>query len=68
LVPDRFLDALAKDKKRTGPHLVLVMMIEGYAFQRVDDLRPDEVEAALREVGARLAELPQVLDGTGRTP
>lgn len=53
-----FIDALGKDKKRIGSQLALVMMSDGFAFQRVNDLRPDEVDLALEELGQRLIEQP----------
>lgn len=63
-----FIDALGKDKKRTGSLLALVMMSDGFAFQRVNDLRPDEVGVALGELGRRLVEQPPNGSETGGAP
>ncbi len=65
---EQFLDALGKDKKRTGSQLALVMMSDGFAFQRVNDLRPEEVGLALEELGQRLVEQPPHGSQTKGTP
>ena len=68
LSPEQFIDALGKDKKRTGSQLALVMMLDGFAFQRVNDLRSDEVGVALKELGQRLVEPPPHGSETGGAP
>ena len=56
LTPEQFIDALGKDKKRIGTQLALVMMSDGFVFQRVNDMRPEEVGVALEELSLRLVE------------
>jgi 3-dehydroquinate synthase len=41
------LNAMKKDKKRTGENLVLIMMEDGFNLRLIDNLKPAEVEAAL---------------------
>jgi len=41
------LAAMGRDKKRTGEGLALIVMRTGLAFAQVQDLAPEEVEAAL---------------------
>ena len=43
---DTMINAMKKDKKRTGDKLALVMMTNDFNFVRVNDLMPDEVEQA----------------------
>ena len=43
------IEAMKKDKKRTGDLLALIMMEDGFHFVRVNDLTPDETERALAE-------------------
>ncbi len=68
LSSEQFIEALGKDKKRTGSQLALVMMLDGFEFQRVNDLRSDEVGAALKELGQRLVEPPPDGSESGGTP
>lgn len=68
LALEPFIDALGKDKKRTSSQLALVMMSDGFAFQRVNDLRPEEASTALEELGERLVELPPIGSKTEGAP
>ncbi len=47
LSPEKILEAIQRDKKRVGKGLALIMSIEGYKMEKVDDMRPSEVESAL---------------------
>jgi len=47
LDPAPLLAAMARDKKRTGPGLALILMQSGYGFEQVQDLTPEEVRTAL---------------------
>ena len=47
--PELMIEAMKKDKKRTGNLLALIMMQNDYEFSRVNDLTPDEVVSALAE-------------------
>ena len=47
LEPGPLLAAMGRDKKRTGAGLALILMKTGLAFEQVQDLAPEEVEAAL---------------------
>ena len=48
------IEAMKKDKKRTGEGLVLIMLKDGYETVRVDDLGLSEVAYALGELGQLL--------------
>lgn len=54
LAPERILEAMRKDKKRTGEGLVLIMMSEDHSMVKVDDLRPEELAAATRDLAKTL--------------
>lgn len=47
LSPGPILEAMGRDKKRTGKGLALILMKSGLQFEQVQDLSPDEAEAAL---------------------
>ncbi len=47
---DDLIDAMKKDKKRTGLNLALIMMDEQFHFMKVSDLTGPEVEKALSEL------------------
>jgi 3-dehydroquinate synthase len=49
LEPDAVIDAMKRDKKRTGDKLALVVIRDGYEMQRLDNFTPDEARAALEE-------------------
>jgi 3-dehydroquinate synthase len=49
LEPDAVIDAMKRDKKRTGDGLALVVLKDGYEMQRLDNFTPDEARAALEE-------------------
>jgi 3-dehydroquinate synthase len=51
------IDAMKKDKKRTGDKLALIMMDEHFQFTRVNDLTPEEVAAALRILTHQLKQM-----------
>lgn len=55
LAADKMIDAMRKDKKRTGSDLALIMMEDGYCFSKVNDLKVVEVEAALSDFSRMLA-------------
>lgn len=46
---DAIVEAMRKDKKRTGSDLALIMMEDGYEFSKVNDLSIAEVTGALEE-------------------
>jgi 3-dehydroquinate synthetase len=46
---DAVIEAMKKDKKRTGNELALVMMNDHFENLRVNDLKPSEVEQAIAE-------------------
>ncbi len=46
---DDLIEAMKKDKKRTGVNLALIMMDEKFHFMKVSDLTGQEVEKALLE-------------------
>jgi 3-dehydroquinate synthase len=46
----KVLDAIRKDKKRTGKGLTLIMSTGKYEMKKVDDMLPSEVEAALERL------------------
>jgi 3-dehydroquinate synthase len=46
---DAVINAMKKDKKRTGESLALIMMHSSFDFSRVNDLTPQEVSMALSE-------------------
>lgn len=48
---DAIIDAMGKDKKRTGKGLVLVMLIENDELVQVNDLSFEEVVNALKSLG-----------------
>lgn len=47
--PEIMIEAMKRDKKRTGDLLALIMMQNNYEFTRVNDLTPNEVTSALAE-------------------
>lgn len=47
--PDDLIQAMKKDKKRTGADLALIMMDEKFNFIRVNDLTEQEVQKAISE-------------------
>lgn len=47
---DAIFAAMKMDKKRTGEGLVLIMLVDGYAMLKIDDLVFDELAAANREL------------------
>lgn len=49
LDPKAVVNAMKKDKKRTGDGLALIMMKDGYEMLRVNDLTESEVTKALEE-------------------
>lgn len=52
--PEVMIDAMKKDKKRTGDLLALIMMQNNFDFIRINDLTPVEVANALTESKAIL--------------
>jgi len=50
LQPDAIIEAMSKDKKRTGSGLALVMLADTGEMFRVNDLEAHEVKSALKEV------------------
>ena len=52
--PNAVIEAMKKDKKRTGEGLALIMMRDGYDMLRVNDLSSVEAADALAQVGAIL--------------
>ncbi|MBC7875881.1 MAG: 3-dehydroquinate synthase [Anaerolineales bacterium] len=52
--PEVIIDAMKKDKKRTGDLLALIMMQNNFDFIRINDLTPVEVASALTESKAML--------------
>jgi 3-dehydroquinate synthase len=50
LDPEMFVQAMQKDKKRTGDALVLIMMMDNFEFFKANDVTPDEIQFALNEV------------------
>ena len=51
LEPEAIIDAMKKDKKRTGDKLALIMMVDDFEFKRVYDLTPGEVVCVLDALG-----------------
>jgi 3-dehydroquinate synthase len=51
LEPDAIVDAMKRDKKRTGENLALIMMADDFEFKRVNDLAPQEVVCVLDVLG-----------------
>lgn len=47
--PENVVSAMAKDKKRTGAGLPLILLLDGYEMVKVDDLSPSEISEALVE-------------------
>jgi 3-dehydroquinate synthase len=47
----KVLDAIRRDKKRTGKGLTLIMSIGKYEMKKTDDMQPTEVEKALAKLG-----------------
>jgi len=56
LDPTAIIEAMSKDKKRTGNGLALVMLTESGEMVRVNDVQAQEVRAALNEVAKSLCE------------
>jgi 3-dehydroquinate synthase len=54
LDPTAIIDAMSKDKKRTGSGLALVMPTEAGEMVRVDDAQAHEVRVVLKEVADSL--------------
>jgi 3-dehydroquinate synthase len=54
LEADAMVNAMKKDKKRTGDKLALIMMTGDFNFTRVNDLPEDEVASALGTLRNRL--------------
>jgi 3-dehydroquinate synthase len=50
LKPDDLIQAMKKDKKRTGEDLALIMMDENFNFSRVNDLTEKEAKKAISEL------------------
>jgi len=48
--PNNLIQAMKKDKKRTGINLALIMMDEKFNFIRVNDLTEQEVQKAISEL------------------
>lgn len=53
--PIPILEAMKKDKKRTGTGLVLIMLMDDYEMTKVNDLSEDEVAWALSALTALVA-------------
>lgn len=53
--PEVMINAMKKDKKRTGDQLALIMMDDHFDFTRVNDLTPEEVTNALNILKKRLS-------------
>lgn len=49
LDPDAMVEAMRKDKKRTGSDLALIMLEDGYEFSKINDLGTVEVARALKD-------------------
>jgi 3-dehydroquinate synthase len=49
LQPEAIVEAMRKDKKRTGSGLVLIMLADSGEMVRIDDLQDQEVRSALQE-------------------
>ncbi|RJQ33037.1 MAG: hypothetical protein C4562_01970, partial [Actinobacteria bacterium] len=45
----RIIEAMKQDKKRTGKHLALVMLVNNNNMEKVNDLTEEEALAALAE-------------------
>jgi 3-dehydroquinate synthase len=54
LQPRAIIEAMKRDKKRTGEMLPLIMMTDEFAFSRVDDLAREELLPVIDEMRARL--------------
>ncbi len=52
--PGAIVDAMKRDKKRTGGMMALIMMTDEFEFRRVSDLAPDEVVRALEGLSRRM--------------
>ena len=50
LQPAAIIEAMGRDKKRTGSGLALIMLTEAGEMVRVNDLQAQEVRSALKEV------------------
>ena len=50
LDPAAIVEGMKQDKKRIGDQLALIMIDDHYEMHRINDLTPDEVAVALREV------------------
>lgn len=55
LVADATIEAMRKDKKRTGDDLALIMMEDDYRFTKVTDLKGAEVAVALADLNRILS-------------
>ena len=56
--PDDLIQAMKKDKKRTGADLPLIMMQEGFDFIKINDLTEQEARRAISGLPAATAEEP----------
>ncbi len=52
---DAIIRAMKKDKKRTGADLALIMLTNGYQFERVNDLTSGEVVQTLQTLQSQLS-------------
>lgn len=50
----RIVDAMGKDKKRTGFGLAVILLRDALALEKVDDVTPDEVGAAIGDLVTNL--------------
>ncbi|HVO30168.1 MAG TPA: 3-dehydroquinate synthase [bacterium] len=50
----RIVDAMGKDKKRTGKGLAVILLRDGLALEKIDDATPDEVGAAIGDLVTNL--------------
>ncbi len=50
----RILNAMKKDKKRSGPGLAVIMMKNNYTFEKVTDFTREELAAAINELAGVL--------------
>lgn len=56
--PNVVIEAMKKDKKRTGEGLALIIMKDGYEMVKVNDLSPSEAASDLAKIGAILGIWP----------
>jgi 3-dehydroquinate synthetase len=54
----KIIEAMKKDKKRTGKDLAVIMMKDNYEFIKVNDVKESEVTEALSEFKKVIMELP----------